>query len=362
MIVGKYRVGRQLGAGAFGQVRLCTHLDTGQEYAVKIMELNRVKELGMSVNVRREISIMKKLDHPNVIKLIEVLKSDTHIFIVCELATGGDLFDKIVEQDLFDEETTRMYFTQILDAAEYCHSKGICHRDLKPENVLLASDGSVRITDFGFSRAFLDHDTVLQVYTRCGTPNYIAPEVLSGRAYNPMAADVWSAGVVLFVMLAGYLPFDEPELETLYRKIKRGSFKFPRHIRPLARDLLLGILTINPANRLTIGQIRAHSWMLKPLLSTRKLGRKLSTQISLRFAGGAERVSPSGSEDDSYDSATSSSSPNESSSAQHDTYASVAARGLSLTVSPPHQPQDEKESPPAPASRLHVLPSLRENA
>ena len=369
-VVGKYELGRQLGVGAFGQVRQCTHLDTGQAFAIKILDLNRVRELGTSVNVRREISVMKKLDHTNVTRLVEVMKSDTHIFIVCELAEGGDLFDKIVEQDLFDEETSRIYFRQILDAVEYCHSRGVCHRDLKPENILLAEDGTVRVTDFGFSRAFIDQDTLLQVYTRCGTPNYIAPEVLSGRAYDPRAADVWSMGVVLFVMLAGYLPFDETELDDLYSKIRKASFKFPRHMKPLARDLLLRIITPNPTKRLTIQGIREHPWMTKSSLSRRTLsGRKMSIQVSLKYAGGKERVSPESS-DDSYSSdssngafssngGTTSSSSNTAQTQQGTATATYAGVARHATVAAPAFPAVVDTPPPSDYTELEALPVRR---
>ncbi|KAG5182971.1 putative serine/threonine kinase [Tribonema minus] len=278
MIIGDFELTNLLGEGAFGQVRLGTNMRTEERVAVKIMELQRIKDLGMSVNVRREISSLKKLRHPNVVKLIEVLKSSSHIYLVCELAEGGDLFDKIAEQELFDEETTRNYFRQILAGVSYCHSMGICHRDLKPENILLAADGTVRISDFGFSRACIDQHAVIQVYTRVGTPNFIAPEVLSGRGYDAFSADVWSAGAVLFVMLAGYLPFDEEDLESLYTKIRRGEFKYPRYVHPLARNLISSMLVVDPLKRNTIEGVLKDPWMTNKHLDKSRVRRTLSTK------------------------------------------------------------------------------------
>ncbi|KAG5182853.1 kinase-like domain-containing protein [Tribonema minus] len=340
MFVGKYELLNLLGDGAFGQVRLGVHSDTGQRVAIKVMDVDRIKEQRMCRSVRREISVMKRLKHPNVLSLIEVLKSESHVFLVCELAEGGDLFDKIVDQDMFDEETTRTYFTQILDAMEYCHSVGICHRDLKPENILLAADGSIRVADFGFSRAFLDHGTVLEVYTRCGTPNFCAPEVLSGRRYDPVKADVWSLGVVLFVMLAGYLPFDDVSMDDLCAKIRVADFSFPHHVRALARGLVSLMLTADPSQRIGVADIRRHPWMARRSLSRRTCGRKLSTRVSLRRDESASRLDASeqdmdaGGSEDSFDAALDSpakaASPSRSASSRSPpgSYLSVALSGM----------------------------------
>ncbi|KAG5190064.1 putative serine/threonine kinase, partial [Tribonema minus] len=261
MLVGKYKLTSVIGEGAFGQVRLGTHVDTGLRVAVKVMDLDRVRKEGMSVHVRREISLLKKLDHPRVVRLVEVLKSSRNLFLVSALAEGGDLFDKMASQEAFDETAARRHFSQMLEGVSYCHSRGICHRDLKPENVLLDAEGNVQITDFGFSRTFLEEGAVLQMYTRCGTPNYIAPEVISGRGYRGPPADVWSLGVILYAIMAGSLPFDEESLPDLYAKIREGEFAFPRHFPSLARGLVSGMLTVAVDDRLTLEGVAAHPWM-----------------------------------------------------------------------------------------------------
>ncbi|KAG5191358.1 kinase-like domain-containing protein [Tribonema minus] len=257
-VVGKYELTNKLGDGAFGEV-LGTHIDTGARVSVKMMDLHQVRDMGRSRNVLRKISMLMKLDHAGIVHLIEVLKSDHHIFLVC--AEGGDLFDKLVQQEVFNEQTARTYFAKIADAVDYCHQQGVCHRDLKPENLFLSADGRLLISDFGFSRAFIDHDTLMDVYTRCGTPNYCAPEVFTCRSYDARAADVWSMGVVLYVMVAGYLPFDERSLSTLYHKICTADYKCPRHMPRAARQLIERIIVVDPAARITLAEIKAHPWM-----------------------------------------------------------------------------------------------------
>eukprot|EP01029_Cantina_marsupialis_P032171 TRINITY_DN95_c1_g1_i1.p1 TRINITY_DN95_c1_g1~~TRINITY_DN95_c1_g1_i1.p1 ORF type:complete len:425 (+),score=151.26 TRINITY_DN95_c1_g1_i1:102-1376(+) len=259
---GKYYIGKTLGEGSFGKVKLGQHRDTNERVAIKVLEKDKIAKLNMGAQIKKEISMMKLVNHPNVVQLKGVLVSRTKIFIVLELVTGGELFDKIVAAGRFDEDTARFYFRQLVGGVHYCHTQGVCHRDLKPENLLLDGNGDLKITDFGLSSMYKgeDSDRVTLLHTTCGTPNYVAPEVLDGKGYDGRAADVWSCGVILFVLLAGFLPFDEPTMAALFRKIKKAEFSYPKWFKPEIRDLLDTILVTDPTKRLTLGELRKHPW------------------------------------------------------------------------------------------------------
>ncbi|KAH7519429.1 hypothetical protein FEM48_Zijuj08G0035100 [Ziziphus jujuba var. spinosa] len=216
--VGKYELGKTLGEGSFAKVKFAKNVETGECVALKILDRHQVLRHKMVEQIKREISTMKLIKHPNVVNLFEVMASKTKIYIVLELVDGGELFDKIARRGRLKEDEARSYFHQLINAVDYCHSRGVYHRDLKPENLLLDSHGLLKVSDFGLS-AFsqqLRGDGLL--HTACGTPNYVAPEVLNDKGYDGTASDVWSCGVILFVLMAGYLPFDEPNLMALYKK------------------------------------------------------------------------------------------------------------------------------------------------
>ncbi|XP_073268665.1 CBL-interacting serine/threonine-protein kinase 8 isoform X2 [Populus alba] len=204
---------------------------------------------------------MKLVRHPYVVRLHEVLASRTKIYIILEFITGGELFDKIVHHGRLSEAEARRYFQQLIDGVDYCHSKGVYHRDLKPENLLLDSQGNLKISDFGLS-ALPEQGTSL-LRTTCGTPNYVAPEVLSHKGYDGAIADVWSCGVILYVLMAGYLPFDELDLTTLYSKIDRAEFSCPSWFPVGAKSLIHRILDPKPETRMTVEQIRNDEWFKK---------------------------------------------------------------------------------------------------
>ncbi|PRQ20916.1 putative protein kinase CAMK-CAMKL-CHK1 family [Rosa chinensis] len=259
--VGKYEIGRTIGEGTFAKVKFAQNTETGESVAMKIIDRSSIIKHKMVDQIKREISIMKLVRHPYVVRLHEVLASRTKIYIILEFITGGELFDKIVHHGRLSEAEARRFFQQLVDGVDYCHSKGVYHRDLKPENLLLDSLGNLRISDFGLSA--LPEQGVSLLRTTCGTPNYVAPEVLSHKGYDGAVADVWSCGVILYVLMAGYLPFDELDLTTLYSKIEKAQFSCPTWFPVGAKSLIHSILDPNPATRITIEQIRNDEWFQK---------------------------------------------------------------------------------------------------
>ncbi|XP_052198464.1 CBL-interacting serine/threonine-protein kinase 24-like [Diospyros lotus] len=256
--VGKYEVGRTIGEGTFAKVKFARNSETGESVAVKVMAKSSILKHRMVDQIKREISIMKIVRHPNIVRLHEVLASRTKIFIVLEFVTGGELFDKIVHQGKLSENESRHYFQQLIDAVAHCHSKGVYHRDLKPENLLLNFHGNLKVSDFGLSA--LQQQGVELLHTTCGTPNYLAPEVLGCRGYDGATADIWSCGVIIYVLMAGYLPFNETDLPTLYKKINAAEFTCPFWFSPGAKSLIEKILDPNPETRITIQGIKNHPW------------------------------------------------------------------------------------------------------
>ncbi|XP_044474548.1 CBL-interacting serine/threonine-protein kinase 8-like isoform X1 [Mangifera indica] len=267
--VGKYEVGRTIGEGTFAKVKFAQNTQTGESVAMKILDRSTIIKHKMADQIKREISIMKLVRHPNVVRLHEVLASRTKIYIILEYITGGELFDKIVHHGRLSEAEARRYFQQLIDGVDFCHSKGVYHRDLKPENLLLDSQGNLKISDFGLS-ALPEHGVSL-LRTTCGTPNYVAPEVLNHKGYNGAVADVWSCGVILYVLMAGYLPFDELDLTTLYSKVEKADYSCPSSFPVGAKSLIHRILDPNPGTRITIDQIRDDEWFKKNYVPVRLL-------------------------------------------------------------------------------------------
>ena len=260
MRLGKYELGKTLGEGNFGKVKFAKDTVSGQPFAVKIIDKSRIADLNFSLQIKREIRTLKMLKHPNIVRLHEVLASKTKINMVMELVTGGELFDRIVSNGKLSETEGRKMFQQLIDGISYCHIKGVFHRDLKLENVLLDAKGHIKITDFGLS-ALPQHfreDGLL--HTTCGSPNYVAPEVLANRGYEGAASDIWSCGVVLYVILTGCLPFDDRNLAVLYQKICKGDPPIPRWLSPGARTMIKKMLDPNPVTRITVSAIKASEW------------------------------------------------------------------------------------------------------
>ncbi|XP_071920548.1 CBL-interacting serine/threonine-protein kinase 23-like isoform X13 [Coffea arabica] len=206
---------------------------------------------------------MKLIRHPNVIRMFEVMASKTKIYIVLEFVTGGELFDKIATKGRLKEDEARKYFQQLINAVDYCHSRGVCHRDLKPENLLLDANGVLKVSDFGLSALPQQVREDGLLHTTCGTPNYVAPEVINNKGYDGAKADLWSCGVILFVLMAGYLPFEESNLLSLYKKIFKAEFTCPPWFSSSAKRLVKRILDPNPQTRITIAELIENDWFKK---------------------------------------------------------------------------------------------------
>lgn len=265
--VGKYELFRTLGEGTFGKVKYAVNTETSEPVAIKVLDKEKIQKQNMGPQIKKEISIMKIVRHKYVVGMKEVLASRTKIFIVLELVTGGELFDKIVSEGKFSEEMARFYCRQLVEGVEYCHNLGVCHRDLKPENLLLDEQGNLKISDFGLSALYVgdsDGDGATRtelLHTTCGTPNYVAPEVLADKGYEGKKADVWSIGVILYVLLAGFLPFDESTIVALFAKIQAADFTYPKWFSPSVRSLLDAIIIADPKARLTLAQVRESPWL-----------------------------------------------------------------------------------------------------
>lgn len=254
----KYKLGKTIGLGSFGKVKVAECVQTGLKVAIKIIDLLKIKKTrGEESKVRREITIMQVLVHPHVVRLHEVIETSENIYLVMEFMESGDLYDYIQLKGRLPEDEARKLFQQMMYGVQYCHRNMVVHRDLKPENILLDSNYDLKISDFGLSNVMRDGHFLR---TSCGSPHYAAPEVISEQLYVGPEVDVWSCGVILYAILCGTLPFDDENTSALYRKIKSGIFKFPRYISDEARDLIAKILVVDPMRRITIPEIHRHQW------------------------------------------------------------------------------------------------------
>ncbi|PIA30173.1 hypothetical protein AQUCO_05700105v1 [Aquilegia coerulea] len=261
--IGKYELGRTLGEGSFAKVKFARNVENGENFAIKILDKEKLLKHKMIGQIKREISTMKLIRHPNVIRMYEVMASKTKIYIVLEFVTGGELFDKIARNGRLKEDEARKYFQQLINAVDYCHSRGVCHRDLKPENLLLDANGALKVSDFGLSALPQQVREDGLLHTTCGTPNYVAPEVVNSKGYDGAKADLWSCGVILYVLMAGYLPFEDSNLMALYKKIFKADFTCPPWFSTSAKKLVKRILDPNPVTRITIAEVIENEWFKK---------------------------------------------------------------------------------------------------
>ncbi|KAF3565048.1 hypothetical protein DY000_02017786 [Brassica cretica] len=291
VLTDKYEVGRLLGQGTFAKVYYGRSVHTNQSVAIKMIDKDKVMKVGLMEQIKREISVMRIAKHPNVVELYEVMATKTRIYFVMEYCKGGELFNKVAKGKLRDDVAWK-YFHQLINAVDFCHSRQVYHRDIKPENLLLDDNENLKVSDFGLS-ALADckrQDGLL--HTTCGTPAYVAPEVINRKGYDGTKADIWSCGVVLFVLLAGYLPFHDSNLMEMYRKIGKGDFKAPSWFAPEVRRLLCKMLDPNPETRITIAKIRESSWFRKGLHMKQKKMEKRPSENGGRVTEGNNTDQP----------------------------------------------------------------------
>ncbi|XP_058471998.1 MAP/microtubule affinity-regulating kinase 3a isoform X7 [Solea solea] len=246
--VGNYRLLKTIGKGNFAKVKLARHILTGREVAIKIIDKTQLNPNSLQ-KLFREVRIMKILNHPNIVKLFEVIETERTLYLVMEYASGGEVFDYLVAHGRMKEKEARAKFRQIVSAVQYCHQKHIVHRDLKAENLLLDADMNIKIADFGFSNEFTMGN---KLDTFCGSPPYAAPELFQGKKYDGPEVDVWSLGVILYTLVSGSLPFDGQNLKELRERVLRGKYRIPFYMSTDCENLLKRFLVLNPSKRGTL--------------------------------------------------------------------------------------------------------------
>ncbi|MEE6493781.1 hypothetical protein FKM82_016938 [Ascaphus truei] len=255
--IGNYRLLKTIGKGNFAKVKLARHILTGREVAIKIIDKTQLNPTSLQ-KLFREVRIMKILNHPNIVKLFEVIETEKTLYLVMEYASGGEVFDYLVAHGRMKEKEARAKFRQIVSAVQYCHQKQIVHRDLKAENLLLDADMNIKIADFGFSNEFTVGN---KLDTFCGSPPYAAPELFQGKKYDGPEVDVWSLGVILYTLVSGSLPFDGQNLKELRERVLRGKYRIPFYMSTDCENLLKRFLVLNPTKRGTLEQIMKDRWI-----------------------------------------------------------------------------------------------------
>lgn len=256
--MGPYIFGKTLGTGSTGKVKLAKNTDTDEIVAIKIVRKDYLENKpSLKKKMRREISVLKVLHHPNLMSLIDVFEIETHLFLVMEFVDGLELFEYLVRRGALHISEALNFFQQIICGLEYCHRRLICHRDLKPENLLLDRNFNIKIADFGMT-SLNPPGSLLE--TSCGSPHYCDPMVVSGEMYDGLKADIWSCGVILYAMVTGRLPFDDDNIQRLLQKVQTGQYHLPSNLPADLRDLIKSMLTVDPERRITLQQIKDHPW------------------------------------------------------------------------------------------------------
>ncbi|XP_043065032.1 MAP/microtubule affinity-regulating kinase 3-like [Drosophila ficusphila] len=254
---GVYRISKTIGKGNFAKVKLAIHVPTGREVAIKVIDKTQLNTSARQ-KLYREVKIMKQLNHPNIIRLFQVIESERSLYLVMEYASRGELFDHLVKNGRMRERDAQIIFRQLVSAIQYCHSKSIVHRDLKAENLLLDRNMNIKIADFGFSNTF---DPNSQLETFCGSPPYAAPELFRGKKYAGPEVDSWSLGVVLYTLVSGSLPFDGVTLKELRERVLRGKYRVPYYVSLDCEILMRKFLVLNPAQRTTLSAVMSDKWI-----------------------------------------------------------------------------------------------------
>jgi len=287
-LTAKYEVKEELGRGAFSVVKLGVNRKTKEKVAIKIIDRNDVGK-DYEKNLRMEMDILRRVEHPNIIALQEMIESGNKLYFVMELVTGGELFDRIVEKGSYSEEDAKILVRKIVAAIDYLHKQNIAHRDLKPENLLVKSiedDTEVKIADFGLSK-IIDKDKMMQ--TACGTPGYFAPEVLNAEGYDK-EVDMWSVGVITYILLCGFPPFYSESVPEVFEQIMKAEYDYPEEywdeISAEAKDFIDHLLVVDVSKRLTAEQSLNHPWLRqsskKKSTPLGKLQQKMNNWIHVR--------------------------------------------------------------------------------
>ncbi|XP_057296469.1 calcium/calmodulin-dependent protein kinase type 1-like isoform X1 [Hydractinia symbiolongicarpus] len=283
-ITKKYKILEELGRGAFSEVCACENLSTGNRYAVKCIAKKNLQGK-QEVTLENEIAIMKKIKHSNIVGLVELFDNRHVVYLVMDLVTGGELFDRIIEKGLYTEADASHLVKQILEAVDYVHDLGIIHRDLKPENLLYASkdeDSKIMITDFGLAKAV---DNEVQS-TACGTPGYVAPEVLQMKPYGK-AVDCWAIGVITYILLCGYPPFYHEDDQELYAQIMEADYEFDApywdDISNEAKDFVSSLMMLNAEKRSTCKQALQHRWICGGVAGHKNIHQSVAENIKKHF-------------------------------------------------------------------------------
>ena len=263
-----YKYGRLLGKGAYGKVNLCLHALTGRLVAIKSINKSKITKERQRQKIKIETSIMKTLsDSNNIVKIFEKYETKKHICIVMEYICAGDLLSFIKKRSKLSEPIAKFIFKQIILALQYIHSHNIVHRDIKLDNILIDLDNNIKICDFGVSKIIKKGDILVE---QCGTPAYIAPEILKNRGYEGFGVDIWSAGVVLYAMLSGTVPFKGNDVKELHKLIIEGKYKTIKNVSKEANHLIKCILEVDPKNRIKAEDILVHPWMINVDLNSYK--------------------------------------------------------------------------------------------
>jgi len=257
-----YRIGKMLGSGAFGEVRVCVHRESNNQRAVKVLRKSHMDEDEKRMFFN-EINVLKDLDHPNILKMYEFFEDEKRYYIVTDICKGGELFDEIVKRGKFDEKDAGVLIKQVLSCINYCHVNNIVHRDLKPENILLETNkefDQIKIIDFGTSLVVSDGQKLDE---KLGTPYYIAPEVLA-KSYGSKC-DIWSIGVITFIILSGIPPFNGASDQEIMKKVKLGKFNFNdpawKGISDMCKDFISKLLTLDQTKRPSAEEALKHPWL-----------------------------------------------------------------------------------------------------
>ena len=256
-----YEIDSKLGEGNFSSVYLSTHILTKERVAIKVLEKSKIQNNSDKIRIEREINVLKKLHHYNIINLYSTIENNSKTYIIQEYIPGKNLFEYIKVRKKLDEKESCEIFQQIIFCLEYIHKLNISHRDLKPENILLTKEKKIKLIDFGLSNIYNSNNNNL-LSTPCGSPFYAAPEMLKGEKYNGLNIDIWSSGIILYLMLTGLLPFNDNEnnINVLYKKIIDGKFNIPNYLSKNAKNLIKKILVTNPRKRIKINDIKKDSW------------------------------------------------------------------------------------------------------